>query len=964
MAVGTTQDVRIRFSVVTKGAPGFEKATQKMTKSLGRLNKEQLRFRVMTAGLRRNIGALRNQILIVTFALAGFVRAISNTVKNANKLQAALVGLQSVARNVGESISGASKVAKDLAATGLVSVTQASASLKNLLATGIGLDKATDLLYAFTDAASFGRQGTLSLGEALEGATQGYKNMLSMLLDNSGITRNLSLMEKEYARTIGKTVGVLTEAERRMAHYVGIMKDAKMFEGDRLKLMGLLTGQLSKLSTVMFNLSAAIGRVLQPALTVLVRRLVLITKQTKLWVDRNKELIETEVLHFLGVFNATLQSIVTILRTLFMILGKIYTTFPVFIRSLLPALATVAAGMKLIKLTSISASIGVAKLTHTFRFLFRVVRRFGIVAGVVAFLTKPTLLLVAAVALLFAGIKKLVSFLDRHRRAMLELNRSREKELRLIREKNEAKIQEISSELESIQIKINLKGRIQDLVDKEGDLIEKIKERSRLQRISLIKEAESRTRAILQEKGVRAAIEKFVTPPVVRTSIFGVPTGRKLGIGRGGITAELEQLARMSESDIMEKARLRGTPTGELDNILRAVESKLEEFAARKLELKIVEPAKLLVEIMEKADEKLRELIATTNRSRTLTQVSNEVIKKELQLYWKRNDAIDAVNASQSKNEDLKKTAIHVIQQEYDEALKLLRVKKDELTFLEKLAEIDKKFRKAERVTAVTGSTRGLMDIERQRYQDVRDLLIEHKMDVTQIEENHLLKMYDLSLRDFERKKELLRRETTLRAKFKLTGLEADKHIANIMENISTAFFREEIRRQLTLQKVTGSVAYEVLAVQLDALKQYAQAKSMQFAAEVFGQLSMGNIALAGYAAKAAAGFGALAGVASAAAGEARSRASEHIAGGGVTDADVTEVAGGAGGRNYGVTTQLPVQNITIAPSVTINSGGGSIMVTGGGAEVLEREIAEMVVKAIEDSVRSQEIDLVGVGRR
>ena len=189
-----TKTIQVRFTVATKGAQGFTKDTDKMGKAVGRLHKQQMKLRISTSGMRRVLGAVRNQLLIVTFAFAGLIRGIAGTIKSANRLQSALVGLRSVAGNVGESMSAAATVARDLAATGLVSVTQASASLKNLLATGIGLDKATDLLFAFTDAASFNRQGTLSMGEAIEGATEGFKNMLCL----SGDTKILNMNDCEY----------------------------------------------------------------------------------------------------------------------------------------------------------------------------------------------------------------------------------------------------------------------------------------------------------------------------------------------------------------------------------------------------------------------------------------------------------------------------------------------------------------------------------------------------------------------------------------------------------------------------------------------------------------------------------------------------------------------------------------------------------------------------------------------
>jgi hypothetical protein len=45
----------------------------------------------------------------------------------------------------------------------------------------------------FKDSAAFGKQGALSFGEAIRGATEGIKNGNSILVDNAGVTKNLSV---------------------------------------------------------------------------------------------------------------------------------------------------------------------------------------------------------------------------------------------------------------------------------------------------------------------------------------------------------------------------------------------------------------------------------------------------------------------------------------------------------------------------------------------------------------------------------------------------------------------------------------------------------------------------------------------------------------------------------------------------------------------------------------------------
>ena len=96
-----------------------------------------------------------------------------------------MVGLQSIVEGVGENFDQAKKVIEDFTADGLVAPAEAATALKNLLARGFGLQEATDLMNRFKDSAAFGRQSSLSLGEAVKSASEGIKNENSILVDNA-----------------------------------------------------------------------------------------------------------------------------------------------------------------------------------------------------------------------------------------------------------------------------------------------------------------------------------------------------------------------------------------------------------------------------------------------------------------------------------------------------------------------------------------------------------------------------------------------------------------------------------------------------------------------------------------------------------------------------------------------------------------------------------------------------------
>ena len=164
-------------------------------------------------------------------AFALIVKAVKEAVDAANEYTNAMVGLESLANGAGQDFGALKAAAEELAADGLMPVSDAAAALKNLLARGFDAQEAIDLIKRLKDASAFGRQGQLSMGEAVRSATEGLKNENSVLVDNSGVTKNVSVMWSEYAAKIGKTADKLTTAEKRQAEYAGIMQLCRRVRG-------------------------------------------------------------------------------------------------------------------------------------------------------------------------------------------------------------------------------------------------------------------------------------------------------------------------------------------------------------------------------------------------------------------------------------------------------------------------------------------------------------------------------------------------------------------------------------------------------------------------------------------------------------------------------------------------------------------------------------------------------------
>ncbi len=228
-----------------------------------------------SGSVRKLSGSLLETGQQLTIIASGF-KAVStdgmNLVKDfigeANKLQSANLGLESIAKFKGIDSTDATNALKNLTIVkeGLVSVSDASLSLKNLLATGFSLDQSINLIKSFGDAAAFGRQSSLTFGYAISSATEGVKNQNSILVDNAGVTKNLSLILKEAGYSEQDLQKVTTDLGVRTALYNGILKETQGQLGDTERLTKTFQGQQQKLETQVTTLKQKFGIFLQEAL--------------------------------------------------------------------------------------------------------------------------------------------------------------------------------------------------------------------------------------------------------------------------------------------------------------------------------------------------------------------------------------------------------------------------------------------------------------------------------------------------------------------------------------------------------------------------------------------------------------------------------------------------------------------------------------------------------------------------
>lgn len=259
-------------------------------------------------------------------ALYGVLGQMSRANAEAVKLQSALTGLNSVARAFGQDADAAKVAAQQLASDGLMTVGDAAIGLKNLLASGFSLDQAVTLMTRFKDSAAFGRQSALSFGQAVASATEGIKNGNSILVDNAGVTKNLSVILREAGFAETDLMRATSDANVRMALFNGILKETNPQLGDAARLADSAAGKQAQMAAQTAVLYQQLGVALQPALLSFLQTITPIITGLSQWISQNQGLaativIGTGVVLALIAVMGTLATAIVATRTVMMTFG-------------------------------------------------------------------------------------------------------------------------------------------------------------------------------------------------------------------------------------------------------------------------------------------------------------------------------------------------------------------------------------------------------------------------------------------------------------------------------------------------------------------------------------------------------------------------------------------------------------------------------------------------------------------
>lgn len=230
--------------------------------------------------------------------------AISSGVEKYIEYEGVNRRLESVVNEQGLSFYNAQSFIEDYISDGLIPLQDATIAYKNLVARGYNQEQIEQTMIALKEAAAFGRDSTYEYGVAIATATEGLKNENSELVNNAGVTKNVSKMWQDYAESIGKTTESLTQAEKIEAEVNGIRQQSESYIGNAAKYAETYAGKQLQINAVNAELSKTLGESMIPILTQYSSLQLELTKGVTQFVKNHKG-ATSGVVAFTGTLLAT-----------------------------------------------------------------------------------------------------------------------------------------------------------------------------------------------------------------------------------------------------------------------------------------------------------------------------------------------------------------------------------------------------------------------------------------------------------------------------------------------------------------------------------------------------------------------------------------------------------------------------------------------------------------------------------
>jgi hypothetical protein len=217
-----------------------------------------------TEGLTKSFITANLATQAITRGLSFVITQYRQSKVAAAEYQKAMIGLKSTAAAFGESQDAATAAAQRLTSDGMLNMADASKALQNIMNTGLGLDKAEQLIRTYKDQAALGRAANLSFSQAVSNLSESFMTESSAIGNLSGQSENYNQIIERGANILGKSVASLTEAERQQAKFIGTMELGKVVSGDLARYMESADAQAQIFANTVNKLQTLFGQALSP----------------------------------------------------------------------------------------------------------------------------------------------------------------------------------------------------------------------------------------------------------------------------------------------------------------------------------------------------------------------------------------------------------------------------------------------------------------------------------------------------------------------------------------------------------------------------------------------------------------------------------------------------------------------------------------------------------------------------
>lgn len=240
--------------------------SQKAQKQVKQTTEKFNDFRVATEGIRRDLGVLRNNLLLVSFAFGAVGRVMVDSIKKASDLQENINKFNVVFGEASNEAMGFADTLADTFQRSRPSIINMMASLQDtFVPLGFARKQASSLSQAVTqltfDLESFSNVPAAEVARALQSAIVGNHETVRRF---GIILSEHTIQQQAFALGIEKSYRELTEQEKVLARVRAIIKGSADAMGDALRTQDDYASQVRALTADFEELQIAFGEALIP----------------------------------------------------------------------------------------------------------------------------------------------------------------------------------------------------------------------------------------------------------------------------------------------------------------------------------------------------------------------------------------------------------------------------------------------------------------------------------------------------------------------------------------------------------------------------------------------------------------------------------------------------------------------------------------------------------------------------